>query len=198
MFAFEYPIRPFTFGPRSPPFFAMPYLAVGGVGPWAWVGVAGRWARRTLPPPSSAVSFFFATWPFLAIRKTRVLPDTDGRTDGRRRRNRAPPRPPFQEQKIAKILSPFFFGDFKKGKGIFVNFSRNYISMQRGKWEIRKVSWNSISGFTSITLQIRGGFGPSPHVLMLPFVRTQGYTIVQCQRFRPVGRNAGPKAQTEL
>ena len=32
MLAFEYRIRPFTFGPRSSPFFAMPYLAVGGVG----------------------------------------------------------------------------------------------------------------------------------------------------------------------
>ena len=28
----------------------MPYLAVGGVGPWAWVGVAGRWARRHAAP----------------------------------------------------------------------------------------------------------------------------------------------------
>ena len=50
MLAFEYPIRPFTFGPRSSPFFAMPYLAVGGVGLGRGVGVAGRWARRHAAP----------------------------------------------------------------------------------------------------------------------------------------------------
>ena len=55
MLTFEYPIRPFTFGPRSSPFFAMPYLAVGGVGPWAWgwgsgpLGAATRCPRRRRP-----------------------------------------------------------------------------------------------------------------------------------------------------
>ena len=65
MLAFEYPIRPFTFGPRSSPFFAMPYLAVGGVGPWAWAGVAGRWARRHAAPRRRRPFHFFRDLAFL-------------------------------------------------------------------------------------------------------------------------------------
>ena len=37
-------------------------------------GVAtGRWARRHAAPAVVGRFIFFATWPFLAIRKTRVL-----------------------------------------------------------------------------------------------------------------------------
>ena len=66
MLAFEYPIRPFTFGPRSSPFLAMPYLAVGGVG-LAWAGVAGRWARRHAAPAVVGRFIFFLVWTVVAI-----------------------------------------------------------------------------------------------------------------------------------
>ena len=78
-------------------------LGVGwGSGP---LGAATRCPRRRRP-----FHFFFATWPFLAIRNVRVLPDTttdDGRTDGRTKP--VSPQTPSFEQKIAKILSPNFF-----------------------------------------------------------------------------------------
>ena len=45
--------------------------AVAGWGRWGSYGPLS--AADTKPPPSSAVSFFFATWPFLAIRNVRVL-----------------------------------------------------------------------------------------------------------------------------
>ena len=75
-------------------------LGVGwGSGP---LGAATRCPRRRRP-----FHFFFATWPFLAIRNVRVL---GTRTDGRRRTTKpGSPQTPFQEQKIAKILSPKFF-----------------------------------------------------------------------------------------
>ena len=77
-------------------------MAVDGVGLGRGLGWRAVGRGDTLPPPSSAVSFFFATWPFLAIRKTRVLPDTAD-DDGR---NRAPPLKPlwFFEQETATEL----------------------------------------------------------------------------------------------
>ena len=100
MLAFEYPIRPFTFGPRSSPFFAMPYLAVGGVGPWAWVGVAGRWAPRNAAPAVVGRFIFFRDLAFFGDSEDSGFGDTD---DGDGRRNR------FFEQKIAKIYRQFFW-----------------------------------------------------------------------------------------
>ena len=81
MFAFEYPFRTFTFGPRSSPFFAMPYLAVGGVGPWAWAGVAGRWARRHAAPAVVGRFIFFRDLAFFGDSEDSGFGDTDGRTD---------------------------------------------------------------------------------------------------------------------
>ena len=76
MLAFEYPIRPFTFGPRSSPFFAMPYLAVGGVGPWAWAGVAGRWARRHAAPAVVGRFIFFRDLAFFGDSERSGFGDT--------------------------------------------------------------------------------------------------------------------------
>ena len=86
-------------------------------GSWGVAPVGVGWGSGPLggdtqPPPSSAVLcfiFFLAAWPFLAIRKTRAL---GFRTDDDER-NRATPKPLFQEQKIAKILSPFYLAIFK-------------------------------------------------------------------------------------
>ena len=52
-------------------------MAVDGVGLGRGLGWRAVGRGDTLPPPSSAVSFFFATWPFLAIRNVRVLGFTD-------------------------------------------------------------------------------------------------------------------------
>ena len=78
-------------------------------------GVAtGRWARRHAAPAVVGRFIFFATrlgsLQRLGFCRTGR---TDGRrTDGRRTddgRNRANPRPPFQEQKIAKNFIAIFF-----------------------------------------------------------------------------------------
>ena len=118
MLAFEYPIRPFTFGPRSSPFFAMPYLAVGGVGPWAWVGVAGRWARRHAAPAVVGRFIFFRDLAFFGDSERSGFGLHD---DGRR--NRAPPlKPPgssnrkspnfYRQFFFEKKLAPIFFWRF--------------------------------------------------------------------------------------
>ena len=75
---------------------------------WAWAGVAGRWARRHAAPAVVGRFIFFRDLAFFGDSEDSGFGDTDGRTttDGR---NRAHPRPPFLEQKIAKILSPKFF-----------------------------------------------------------------------------------------
>ena len=138
MLAFEYPIRPFTFGPRSSPFFAMPYLAVGGVGPWAWVGVAGRWARRHAAPAVVGRFIFFRDLAFFGDSEDSGLLDTDGGTDGRRRRRRRrnllPPLNPLvlrtenRQIFIAKFFfskknwRQNFFGDFNYSGIVFVSF----------------------------------------------------------------------------
>ena len=112
MLAFEYPIRPFTFGPRSSPFslchiWQLAAWALGvcwGSGP---LGAATRCPRRRRP--------------FHFFSRLGLVLDTDsgfaGHDDGRRttddgRRNRAHPRPPFQEQKIAKNFIANFFWRF--------------------------------------------------------------------------------------
>ena len=47
-----------------------------------------------------------------------------------------------------------------------VDQRREYIAIQRGKWESREVSWISISRFTSITLQLKeGALGPGTALL---------------------------------
>ena len=66
---------------------------------------AGRWRGDTQPPPFSVVSFFFVTWPYLAIRKIRVLMTRTDETG-------LPPKHLFQEQEIAKRIG--IFGDLKK------------------------------------------------------------------------------------
>ena len=123
MLAFEYPIRPFTFGPRSSPFFAMPYLAVGGVGPWAWVGVAGRWARRHAAPAVVGRFIFFRDLAFFGdSERSGFAGHDDGRTDDDE--TGLPPDPLLRTENrqifIAKfffqkkIWRQFFFGDFNK------------------------------------------------------------------------------------
>ena len=75
---------------------------------WGWgsygpLGAATRSPRRRRPFHFFRDSAWFLT-------QTRVLPD---RTDNGR--NRATPRPPFQEQKIAKnFIAKIFFGDFNQ------------------------------------------------------------------------------------
>ena len=80
MLAFEYSFRTFTFGPGSSPFFAMPYLAVGGVGPWAWVGA--RNFSISLPAITPFLSElqhpksrtrFLPTWDFLLTMKPDLI-----------------------------------------------------------------------------------------------------------------------------
>ena len=128
MLAFEYPIRPFTFGPRSSPFFAMPYLAVGGVGPWAgWgsgpLGAATRCPRRRRP------FHFFRDLAFFGDSERSGFGLHDGR---RRRRNRAPPlKPPGSSNRKSpnfyrqifflkkKFWHQFFFGDFNYISPVF-------------------------------------------------------------------------------
>ena len=112
MLAFEYPIRPFTFGPRSSPFFAMPYLAVGGVGPWAWVGVAGRWARRHAAPAVVGRFIFFSRlglfWRFGTFGFWASRSDDDDETG-------LPQTPFLRTENRQNFIAKVFFGDFNEG-----------------------------------------------------------------------------------
>ena len=115
MLAFEYPIRPFTFGPRSSPFFAMPYLAVGSVGPWAWVGVVGY-------GPLSALSRLGLFWRFGTFGLWGFTTTTERRTTkpGSPPLNSLVLRTENRQNFIAnfvlkkKFWRQFFFGDFNK------------------------------------------------------------------------------------
>ena len=109
MLAFDYPIRPFTFGPRSSPFFRYARfgswrrgaLGVGwGSGP---LGAATRSPRRRRP------FHFFRDLAFFGDSEDSGFGDTDGRTTTTTTTKPGSPQTPFQEQKIAKILSPKFF-----------------------------------------------------------------------------------------
>ena len=110
--AFVYPIRPCTFGPRSSPLFAMPYLAVGGVGPWAWVGVAGRWARRHAAPAVVGAFIFFPRlglfWRFGRLGFCRTRRTTTDETG-------LPPDPHSKNRKSPKFYRQIFFWRFKRG-----------------------------------------------------------------------------------
>ena len=79
-------------------------LAAWGLGRGLGWRVVGR--GDTLPPPSSAVSFFFRDLAFFGDSEDSGFGDTTD--DGRRRRNRA------------KILSPIFGDFFKSQLGSFV------------------------------------------------------------------------------
>ena len=118
MLAFEYPIRPFTFGPRSSPFFAMPYLAVGGVGPWAWVGVAGRWARRHAAPAVVGRFIFFRDLAFFGDSERSGF----GLHDGRRTTATKPgsPQTPFLRTENRQIFIAKFFFKKKFGANFFL------------------------------------------------------------------------------
>ena len=78
MLAFEYRIRPFTFGPRSSPFFAMPYLAVGGVGPWGW-GSGPLGAPRHAAPAVVGRFIFFRDLAFFGDSERSGFGLHDGR-----------------------------------------------------------------------------------------------------------------------
>ena len=110
MLAFEYPIRPFTFGPRSSPFFAMPYLAVGGVG-LAWAGVAGRWARRHAAPAVVGRFIFFSRlglfWRFGAFGFWASRTTDDDET------GLPPLNPLVLRTENRQFFIANFFGDFK-------------------------------------------------------------------------------------
>ena len=113
MLAFEYPIRPFAFGPRSSPFFAMPYMAVGGVGLWAWVGVAtGRWARRHAAPAVVGRCIFFRDLAFFGDSEDSGFAGQDGRTDGRTKPG-SPQTPLLRTENRQNFIAKIFFGDFK-------------------------------------------------------------------------------------
>ena len=74
-------------------------------------GVAGRWARRHAAPAVVGRFIFFRDLAFFGDSERSGFGDTDdGRTDGRTKPGS--PQTPFQEQKIAKILSPIFFWRF--------------------------------------------------------------------------------------
>ena len=88
----------------------MPYLAVGGVGPWAWAGVAGRWARRHAAPAVVGRFIIFSRlglfWRFGALG----FAGHDGRTKP------GSPQTPFFERKIAKNFIAKIFLAILKNK----------------------------------------------------------------------------------
>ena len=84
----------------------MPYLAVGGVGlgvGWGWgsgpLGAATCCPRRRRP-----FHFFFATWPFLAIRNVRVLGFTTTTDE-----TGLPPDPLLRTENRQIFIANFFF-----------------------------------------------------------------------------------------
>ena len=101
------PFDPSPSGQGAHHFSRLLHLAVGGVRLGVGWGSGPLGTATRCPPRRRPFHFFFATWPFLAIRNVRVLGSRRTTTDDGR--NRAPPRPPFFEKKIAKILSPKFF-----------------------------------------------------------------------------------------
>ena len=77
-------------------------LGVGwGSGP---LGAATRCPRRRRP-----FHFFFATWPFLAIRNVRVLGFTDDDDE-----TGLTPDPIPRTENRQNFIAKFFFGDFKE------------------------------------------------------------------------------------
>ena len=111
MLGFEYPIRPFTFGPKSSPFFAMPYLAVGGVGLGRGVGVAGRWARRHAAPAVVGRFIFFRDLAFFGDSERSGFGDTD---DGRTDETGLPPDPLLRTENRQNFIAKIFLAILKK------------------------------------------------------------------------------------
>ena len=110
MLTFQYPFRPFTFGPRSSPFFAMPYLAVGGVGlgrGWGSgpLGAATRCPRRRRP------FHFFRDLAFFGDSEDSGFAGHDGRTDDETGLPPLNPRVLRTENRQNFIAN--FFGDLK-------------------------------------------------------------------------------------
>ena len=86
-------------------------LGVGwGSGP---LGAATRCPRRRRP-----FHFFFATWPFLAIRNVRVLPDTTD--DGRTTKPGSPQTPLLRTENRQIFIAKFFFSKKNFGAKIFL------------------------------------------------------------------------------
>ena len=82
-------------------------------GPWAWAGVAGRWARRHAAPAVVGRFIFFSRLGLFWRFGNSGFGDTDdGRADGRTERTDETgltPDPHSKNGKSPKILSPFFW-----------------------------------------------------------------------------------------
>ena len=88
----------------------MPDLAVGGMGPWAWAGVAGRWARRHAAPAVVGRYIFFRDLAFFGDSEDSGFA---GHDDGRRRTKPGYPQTPIpRTENRQKFYRQIFFWRF--------------------------------------------------------------------------------------
>ena len=94
----------------------MPYVAVDGVGPWAWAGVAGRWARRHAAPAVVGRFIFFRDLAFFGDSERSGFAGHDGRTTTDE--TGLTPDPLLRTENRQNFIAKIFFGDFKHGSEI--------------------------------------------------------------------------------
>ena len=107
MLAFEYPIRPFTFGPRSSPFFATPSFGSWRRGAWAGWGSGPLGAPRHAAPAVVGRFIFFRDLAFFGDSE-----DSGFAGHGRRTTDDEtglPPDPLLRTENRQIFIANFFF-----------------------------------------------------------------------------------------